>query len=224
MRKKANFLIVLIIVFVIIGLVFGIATMYRFIKLQSIWSRVDENVEKDNFYMETTIVNNGVSKKTQTYYRDGIGKFVSNDGKYIWFNGTEAYSVDETNKTANQLDENETIGIVYKESFASLYHGYTNSFFERLMIAGNLSNKIKTQYFNGEKCIVIEIKEKNYTKTFWITEKIKDLVQAKMEFSNGDVYEYKYEIKFHTTKLKDVELPDISEYTMIGNSTEEVEE
>lgn len=224
MSKKMKFLIGLIIVLVIIGLVFGIATIYRFIRLQSIWSRVDENVEKNNFYMETTIVNDGVSKKTQTYYREGIGKFVSNDGTYIWFDGTEAYSIDETNKTAKVLDKTEDIGVVYKGSFASLYPGYTDGFFERLMFSGNLSNKIKTQFLNGEKCIVIEVNEKEYTRTFWITEKFKDLVQAKIEFSNGDIYEYKYKIEFHTTNLKDVELPDISEYTMIDNSTKEVEE
>lgn len=77
MSNKVKFLIILIIVLVIIGLTFGIATIYRFLKLQSIWSKLDENVEKDNYYMETTIINNGASKKTQTYYKEGIGKFVS---------------------------------------------------------------------------------------------------------------------------------------------------
>lgn len=77
MSKRLKFLIILIIAVVIIGLTFGIATICRFFKLQSIWSKLDENVEKDNYYMETTIVNNGTSKKTQTYYKEGIGKFVS---------------------------------------------------------------------------------------------------------------------------------------------------
>lgn len=143
------------------------------------------------------------------------------DGTYIWFNGTQAYSIDEENKIVNILDKDKTIGIAYKESFASLYPGYSKSLFEKIMLAGNLSNKIKTKYFNGEKCIVIEIKEEKYTKTFWITENFKNLVQAKIEFTNGDIYEYKYDIKFHTTKLKDVELPDISEYTVIDDSTED---
>lgn len=142
-------------------------------------------------------------------------------GAYIWFNGKQAYSIDEENKTAKILDQNKTIGIVYKESFASLYPGYTDNLFGRIMLAGNLSNKIKTKYFNGEKCIVIEIKEEKCTKTFWINENFKNLVQSKIEFTNGDVYEYKYDIKFHTTKLKDVELPDISEYTVVDDSTED---
>ena len=63
MSKKIKFLIILIIVLVIIGLIFGISTIVRFSKLQSIWSRVNENIEKENYYMETTIVNKGVTTK-----------------------------------------------------------------------------------------------------------------------------------------------------------------
>lgn len=136
----------------------------------------------------------------------------------MWFNGTQAYLVDEENKIVKILNENEEIGVVYKESFASLYPGYISNAFERLLFAGNFSNKIKTQYYNGEKCIVIETKNENYTKTYWITENFKSLVQAKIEFANGDIYEYKYNISFHTTKLKDIELPDITEYTVIDET------
>ena len=77
MSKKMKILIALILILIVIGLVFGIGTICRFIKLQSIWSRLDRNIEKDNYYMETTIVNNGISTKTLTYYKEGIGKFVS---------------------------------------------------------------------------------------------------------------------------------------------------
>lgn len=224
MRKKMKFLIGLIITLILIGFVFGIATIYRFCKLQKIWSRVEQNVEKDNFYMETTIVNKGTSKKTQSYYKEGIGKFVSQDGSYIWFNGANAYSIDETNKLASILNPEEAIGVVYKESFASLYPGYEEGFFGRLMFAGDLSNKIKSGNYNGQKCTVIIVEEENYTKTYWITKDFSNLVQAKMEFSNGDVYEYKYDIKFHSTRLKDVELPDISEYTVTEAATGETVE
>ena len=228
MSGKVKFIIILIITFVIIGLFFGISTIVRFSKLQPIWSRLEENIKKENYYMETTIVNKGVTTKTTTYYKDGIGKFVSHDGSYIWFDGEKAYSINEANKTMNMLNPNEEIGIVYKESFASLYPGYSYNWFEKMMLAGNLSNKIKTQYFNGQKCIMIEIKEDMYTKTYWITDDFKNLVQAKITFTNGDVYEYKYNIKFHTTKLSDVELPNVSEYTITdsvsGNKIENIGE
>ena len=219
MSKKIKFLIILIIVLVIIGLIFGISTIVRFSKLQSIWSRVNENIEKENYYMETTIVNKGVTTKTKTYYKDGIGKFVSQNGTYIWFDGNNAYSVNETEKTMNMLNPEEEIGVVYKESFATLYPGFSYNLFEKIMLAGNLSNVIKTQYFNGQKCIMIEIKEDMYTKTYWITDDFKNLVQAKITFTNGDVYEYKYDIKFHTTKLSDVELPNITDYKITANAT-----
>lgn len=77
MSKKLKFMIVLIIIIIIIGLVFGIGTICRFIRLKSIWDRLDRNIEKDNYFMETTIINKGVSTKTQTYYKEGIGKFIS---------------------------------------------------------------------------------------------------------------------------------------------------
>lgn len=219
MSKKIKFLIILIIVLVIIGLIFGISTIVRFSKLQSIWSRVNENIEKENYYMETTIVNKGVTTKTKTFYKDGIGKFVSQNGTYIWFDGNNAYSVNETEKTMNMLNPEEEIGVVYKESFATLYPGFSYNLFEKIMLAGNLLNVIKTQYFNGQKCIMIEIKEDMYTKTYWITDDFKNLVQAKITFTNGDVYEYKYDIKFHTTKLSDVELPNITDYKITDNAT-----
>ena len=214
MSKKTKFLIGLILVVVLIGLVFGIITIVRFCKLQSIWSRVNENVEKNNFNMETIITNKGVTIKTQTYYKDGVGKFVSHDGTYIWFDGINAYSIDEENKIVENLTDIESAAIPYKESFASLYPGYSYNFFERLMFAGNLENTIKTDYYNGEKVIFISIKNEDYTKSYWITKKFKDLVKAEIKFSNGDVYEYKYDINFHTTKLQDVKLPDFSDYTI----------
>lgn len=143
------------------------------------------------------------------------------DGTYIWFDGTNIYSIDETNKIANRLSSNENVGVVNKESFASLYPGYVESFFGRLMLAGNFATEMKTKNYNGNKCIVITIKEKEYTKTYWITKDFGELVQAKIEFVNGDIYEYKYDIKFHVTKLKDIELPDFSEYTVINSTTAE---
>lgn len=223
MSKKTKVLICLTLVLVVIGLVFGTITIYRFIKIQKILSRVEENVAKNNFYMETTIINKGTTKKTQTYYRDGVGKFVSVDGTYTWFDGEKAYIVDEENELIKNIPEDENIAIITEKSFASLYPCFNNNFFGRLMFAGNLNNKIKTQGYNGKKCTVIEVNENEYTKYFWITKDLSELVYAKVEFSNGDIYEYKYDIKFHSTKLKDIELPDFSKYTTVEDSNEDAE-
>lgn len=224
MSKKKKVLIGFILVVVLIGFVFGIITITRFCKLQSIWSKVNDNIEKNNFNMETTVTNKGVTIKTQTYYKDGIGKFVSHDGTYIWFDGKKAYSVDEKNKIVTSITDIERATLPYKESFASLYPGYGYNFFERLTLAGNLNNTIKSDHYNGEKVIFISIINENYTKSYWITKEYKELVKAEMSFANGDVYEYKYDMNFHTTKLKDIELPDFSDYTIQkeekANSTE----
>ena len=219
MSKKTKVLIGLLITILLIGLVFGITTIVRFCKLQSILSVVKENVDKNNFYMKTTIINKGISQITETYYKEGVGKFVSDDGTYIWFDGTNAYSIDEENKIAVILNSNEIIGVINNESFASLYPGYTDGFLKRLMIAGDFSNKFKTEYHNGKKCTVITIKEDEYTKTFWITKDLKSLVKAEMNFSNGDSFEYKYDLMFHSTQIRDIKLPDITEYKVIDGST-----
>lgn len=221
MNKKTKILVGIVILILLIGFIFGISTIVKFCKLQSILSKVNENVEKNNFFMRTTIVNKGVSQITETYYRDGVGKFVSNNGTYIWSDGTNAYSIDEINKTAIILDTNETIGVINKESFASLYPGYTDGFFKRLMIAGNVSTKIKTDYHNGKKCTIITVVENEYTKTFWISKEMNNLIKAEIEFANGDIYEYKYDLIFHSTQLIDVRLPDITEYTITNGATGE---
>lgn len=219
MNKKTKVLIGFGIIILLIGLIFGITTIVRFCKLQSILNAVKENVDKNNFYMKTTIINKGISQITETYYKEGVGKFVSEDGTYIWFDGTNAYSIDEENKTAVILNSNEIIGVVNNESFASLYPGYTDGFLKRLFIAGDFSNKFKTDYHNGKKCTIITIKEDEYTKTFWITKDFKNLVKAEINFSNGDSFEYKYDLMFHSTQVRDVKLPDITEYKVIDSST-----
>lgn len=221
MNKKTKVLIGLLTIILLIGLIFGIATIVRFCKLQSILSVVKENVGKNNFYMKTTITNKGITQITETYYKEGVGKFVSDDGTYIWFDGTNAYSIDEENKIAVVLNSDETIAVINNESFASLYPGYTDGFFKRLFIAGDFLNKIKTDYHNGKKCTIITIKNEEYTKTFWITKDMKQLVKAEINFSNGDIYEYKYDLMFHSTQIRDIKLPDISEYKVVDASTGE---
>lgn len=221
MSKKIKALTGLIVIIILIGLIFGIATIIRFCKLQNILNTVKENVEKNNFYLKTTIVNNGKTQITETYYKNNVGKFISEDGTYIWFDGTNAYSIDEKNKIAIILNSDEIIGVINNESFASLYPGYTAGFLKRIMIAGDFSNKFKTDYHNGKKCTIITIKENDYTKTFWITKDMKNLVKAELNFSNGDKYEYKYDLMFHLTQMRDIKLPDISEYKVIDSSTGE---
>ena len=49
-----------------------------------------------------------------------------------------------------------------------------------------------------------------------------NIVKAKVELTNGETFDYSYELKFNTTKLKDVELPDITEYSIINGENGEI--
>ena len=41
------------------------------------------------------------------------------------------------------------------------------------------------------------------------------IICLKLEVKNGEKIVYEYEIKFNTVKIKDIELPDISEYEIV---------
>ena len=64
MSKKMKILIGILIVFAVIGLIFGVITITRFIVLENILSDVEKNIEKENYNMKTMITNNGVVTTT----------------------------------------------------------------------------------------------------------------------------------------------------------------
>lgn len=222
MSKKMKILIGILIVLAVIGLIFGVITITRFIVLENILSDVQKNIEKENYNMKTMITNNGVVTTTYSYYRDGIGKFVYNNGIYIWYDGELALQVSEKVNEAILLSTIDgPIAVVGKESFATLYPGYSSNFFGRLMFAGDISNKIESELHNGKKCTVITIQEELCTKKYWIEKKSNKLIKAEAAFTNGDLYSYTYEINFNTTGIGDVELPDLSNYTIVDGKTNE---
>ncbi len=225
MSKKLKFLIIIVSLAVIIGLTFGIMAIYRFCVIQSIFKKIDENIEIKNYSLKTTLTNsNGEKTVTQAYYKDGIGKNIASNGVYTWVDEKDAYMVDEDNNTLYVLDiegEN-SISLVSDSMFASLVPGYNKSFFERILMACDLNYKIKSEKLDDQKCYVIEDNEQKAKKTVWITKDRKNPIKAKVEFENGEVFEYDYELKFLGTKLRDVELPDTKNYTLINYETGEV--
>lgn len=80
---------------------------------------------------------------------------------------------------------------------------------------------MKSEKVNGEKCYKISVKEGQAQKTVWVTKSRSFPIKAEIRFSNGDVFEYEYDLKFFITKLKDVELPSFSEYTVYDYKTRE---
>ena len=83
MSKKMKFLIIMISLAIIIGLIFGIMAIYRFCVIQSIFKKIDENIEIKNYSLKTTLTNSkGEKTVTQVYYKDGIGKNNASNGVY----------------------------------------------------------------------------------------------------------------------------------------------
>lgn len=221
MSKKMKFGIIFILIFLIIGLICGIRTIRNFWILNSSINILKENIEKDNYYLKTTLNKKDSKIVTEAYYKEGIGKLVSENGIYTWVDGESAYMVDENNKKIYVMEivaEN-SAALVSNEMFVSLIPGYSKNFFEKLLISGDLKNSIKTEKINDEKCYKIKIDEGKTTKTIWINKSRRYPVKGKIEFSNGDVFDYDYDLKFYITKLKNVELPDTSDYTFYEYKT-----
>lgn len=214
MKIIKKILLLFLIILVVIGFVLGIRTIYRFYVIQKIYKVVDKNIEKENYYLKTTITSKDKTTETEAFYKDGIGKLVSSNGIYTWVDGEDAYIVDEANKTIYTTDINKTIGLVSNKMFASYYPGYSKNLIEKIILAGSIQNKIKNVMLNDKKCIMIQVKDETSTKTVWITKSDCYIEKAKLEFPNGDVIEYDYTLKFNCNGIRDVELPDIKDYTL----------
>ena len=222
MNKKVFILMSVGIVFAIIGIIFGSITIYRFCLLQSLYGRIHENVLKGNYYLKTTVISDDSNSSTEAYYRDGVGKLVAENGVYTWADGEYAYLIDEENKEAYILNiENENLGLVSYDMFAVLVPGYNKSFFERLIIAGNIKNTLKQTKDDGKKCYIIKVNDNNVTRTIWLNEKATPY-KGEVVFNNGKIFKYEYNIKFNQVTLKSIELPRIDDYKVVNAETNEI--
>ncbi len=218
MSKKLKFIICLIIILAIIGTIFGSLAIYRFFTFQKIFKKIDENVSKENYYMKTTLTNGEEKPITEALYKDGIGKNIASNGVYTWVKNETAYMVDEASKKIYALDINNienSIILVSSDMFVSAIPGYYENIFGRILLACNLNISIKTGKLGEEKCYIIKSKEKNSNKIVWVSKDRKNPIRAELELKNGEKIVYEYEIKFNTVKIKDIELPDISEYEIV---------
>lgn len=215
MSKKLKFGIGIIAILAIIGLICGIRGMRNFYIIQNIFNELETNLEKDNYYLRSTTTHDGVTALTKIYYKEGIGKMVAENGIYTWVDGENAYMVDEENKMIYVLDMENSLGLVSNEMFASFVPGYSKNLLERFVMVASLQNKIKSEVVDEKKCYMIQITEDESIKTYWIEKNSKKPVKAKVELLNGQVYEYEYQLQFGVTKIKDIELPDITDYTRI---------
>lgn len=223
MSKKLIFGIIMAILIIIIGLTFGISSIVKFTRMQILISDVKENILKNNYYLKIQTNYRGETQEIEAFYRDGIGKQKSEEGWYTWTDGKKAYLVDEDKKYLKELSIEDDIQLLVTSTrLISLYPTISNNIFERFFIMGNIENKIKTVKENGNKYTYIELHGKGYTKMFWLEKNTNTLVKSKIEFSNGEQYEFKYEVKYYQTKISDIELPKLDEYTKLEDTTKDI--
>lgn len=219
MNKKLIVGITILGIILIFALFFGIRAIRNFIIIQNIFSEIESNIQKDNYYLKTTISHDGESSITKIYYKDGIGKMIAENGIYTWVDGKDAYMVDEANKILYVLDLKSSLGLVSNEMFASLIPGYSKNIFQKFVMAGNLQNSIKTEKVNEKKCYKITIQEEKALKTYWIEKNSSKPIKARIEFDTGIIYEYDYELRFNVVGIKDIELPKTDDYQKIEIQT-----
>lgn len=221
MKKVLKLLLkIIVILLAIIGLIFGIATIVKFIKLNGIYKKANEYLSYDSFYLKTSLSNNGtLQSQTEAYYKNGTSKLLASNGIYSWTDGERAYLVDEENDTVYTLGIETNFALVSYNMFASSIPGYNNNFVDRLLLAGNANTSIKKEKIDNKTYYCIQTKENLATKKVWVEKDSSKIKKATIEFSNGDVFNYEYELEFNSVRVSDVKLPDITGYKLISGET-----
>ena len=221
MNKKFIILVIFIFCFLIAFLIFGLIAIYRFSLIQDISRKTNNNLKKDNYHMFITVTDiNGNTTNNEVFYRDDVGKLIASNGIYTWADGKYAYMIDEEKKEVYILNINkENIGLASYDMFATIIPGYKSSLWQKVLISGNLNNTIKKSELDNKDCFIIKINDENFTKTVWIDMIYATPIKAEIEFNNGTKISYVYSIKFNETRLKDIELPNINDYTVVDTDT-----
>jgi len=223
MSKLKIFLICICTVLLLFFLIIGINSIIRVNILNKIVNKAIQNIEKDNYSLKTTCKTGDSKTETIAYYRNGIGRYVAENGIYTWTDGKDAYLVDEDNKNIYILNiEKSPEMLVGNDMYAYLIPGYNKKFFEKMKIVGNMFNSFSTDKINDVECYKIKINEDKYIKTTWISKKSLQPVKALMEFQTGEPLEYEYELKFTSVKISSIEMPNLDDYKIIDYESKEV--
>ena len=223
MNKLKKFFIILIILFLMFCLFLGIRTIINYRTLHFILNKQIEYIDKENYSLKSIFKSGEDTVETMAYYRKGIGRQVAENGVYSWTDGKDAYMIDEENKTVYVLDISKSSeSLVSSDKFAYLIPGYNQSFSEQFKMCGNLFNSIKTETVGEEECYKITIQEDKYLKTVWVIKRNCLPLKATMEFPSGEIFEYSYVFKFDSTKVTNIEMPDIDSYKVVDYETNEV--
>lgn len=223
MNKVKKLFIIIIVIFLIFCLFLGIKAIVNYNKLRSIINKQIEYIDKDNYSLKTNIKNGEKKSETMSYYRKGIGRQVAENGIYTWTDGKDAYMIDEVNKVVYVLDiKKNSEMLVSSDKFAYLIPGYNEKFFKKLKICGNLFNSIKSESIGEEECYKITVQEEKYKKVIWVSKKNYVPIKATMEFPSGELFEYTYDLRFTSTKITSIEMPDLDDYKIVDYETKNV--
>lgn len=220
----------------IIALIFFIIFLNNFIKINSIMNRSEKLLQSNNFYKETTqILGNNETSVTKEYYKDG--KY-----KSIWMiysdNGVETKMIEYANSNSDEriyIYETEKKAVIEKGDISQMKNDAIknipfitdrNSLFAKLGTAFVYSIDTDTYDYGKEYYVLKNRKERNNIWEIWIDKEtglpIREINRdsEKSFFIGTDVVKeirdtiqsYKYE--FDTVTDEDVELPDLSNYTI----------
>lgn len=211
----------LLLIILIIGFIFGVTTIVKFIKLNSIYKKLDKYVEYNSFYLKTmlTSTNDSNNSTTEAYFRNGKGKLIASNGIYSWTDGERAYLIDEINSVAYTLNLEDNIALVSYNMFTSAIQGYNSNFINKLLLAGDVNTTIKKEKIDNKDYYCIKTKENLATKRVWVEKESSKIKKATIEFSNGDIFNYEYELTFNSVNVSDVSMPDITGYKLINGET-----
>lgn len=217
MEKKKVWKRILIVIFVIF-IIFLIYTIRKTIIIASLQNKLKEYQNMDNIYVKITFDNSNIVTLEQ-YYKDGIEKNISKfkEGnttimEYIYPNQRKIFRERNDNKTLTikNLQTNEKL-LQDKPNLVS----YTNSLVTMPeLFSISIITKVKTEEVQGKECYVLT--DNKYERLY--VEKSTGLaVQTIVStIDEGNVERIiKYEYGFGTVTDKDMQEPDIEQYTII---------
>lgn len=217
--KNKKILKILLIIIVILFFILGCYTIYKFVIIQKIFYKMNEYVSVNNYYMKIRDLEDA-SIQTEVYYKDGIGKMITETGIYSWTDGKEAYLINDESKEIQSIDFDSPL-LISNEYVGSMIPGYSKNILQKLLLAGNMETSVKVQKSNGVKYYVISTNE-SFEKTIWFgyNTLLPSQINAKIgEFKTS----YGYEITFGKVKNEDIEKPNIEEYTLVEKTETEEE-
>ena len=225
--KDKNFFIILtiVIILVILLLIAGISSMYKLIVFDKIYKNAESIASIENYTMKVT-TKGDIESTTTLYYKNGVGKYVDQNGNYTWTDGAMVYLVDKEAKTVTKSQLNDKYkGVISKDTLVNMIPGYAADMYGRIKTELNLSTKIKTKRMYDQKYYVITSKVGNQEKTLWINKATLLPSQATVT-AEGTTFTNNYEITFSNVKNEDLALDDFKDYAVTYNyeKTEETNE